>query len=113
MAREAGDGRVDGGGSNRVCSVLIKLLGTVPLLAAIIFYCGPQIISEWEGYFGYGHTPSYDVAPSVLHQFRLFDVNGDGFLDPYEFERLTHQFVLGVHKDFHSEEDFVSAKVIN
>ena len=105
MAKEAGD---SGGRSSRIRSVLVKLLGTLPLLAALVFYCGPQIISEWEAYFGYGRTPSYDVPPSVLHQFRLFDVNGDGFLDPYEFERLSHQFVLGVQKDFHSEDEFVS-----
>ena len=108
MATEPGASSDEGGGGRTLRSVLVKLLGTLPLIAALVFYMGPQIISEWEAYFGYGHTPSYNVPPSILHQFRLFDVNGDGFLDPYEFEKLSQQFVLGVQKDFHSEDEFVS-----
>lgn len=91
--------------------MLVKVLGTIPLLLVLLFYLGPQIYSEWEAYFGYGQVPSYDVPSSVLHQFRLFDVDGNGFLDPYEFERLSHQFVLGVQQDFHSEKSFVSSLI--
>lgn len=115
MATESGasdDDSRTGGGGITVRSVLVKLVATLPLIAALVLYLGPQIISEWEAYFGYGHTPNYDVPPSILHQFRLFDVNGDGFLDPYEFERLSHQFILGVQKDFHSQDEFVSDNLI-
>lgn len=114
MATDPGASEDDpGGGRNStVRSVIIKLVGTLPLIAALIFYLGPRIIAEWEGYFGYGHTPSYNVPPSILHQFRLFDVNGDGFLDPYEFERLSHQLILGAHKDFLSQDEFVSNEII-
>ena len=109
MATEPGASDDDsGGGGITVRSVLVKLVATLPLIAALVLYLGPQIISEWEAYFGYGHATSYDVPPSILHQFRLFDINGDGFLDPYEFERLSQQFILGVQKDFHSLDEFVS-----
>ncbi len=111
MATEPGaseEGSDGGGRRSTACSVVVKLVATLPLIAALAAYLGPQIISEWEGYFGYGHVPSYSVPPSILHQFRLFDVDGNGFLDPYEFERLSHQFILGVHEDFHSQDEFVS-----
>ena len=101
----------ESGGSvfrSRSRAALVKVLGTTPLFLALVFYLGPRIISEWEAYFGYGSAPVYDVPSSVLHQFRLFDIDGNGFLDPYEFERLSQQFVLGVQEGFHSENEFVS-----
>ena len=108
MATEPEEDSGGGGSRSTVCSVLLKVVGTLPLVAALALYLGPQILSEWEAYFGYGHAPSYDVPPSILHQFRLFDTNGDGFLDPYEFERLSHRFILGVHEEFNPQNEFVS-----
>lgn len=109
MAEDDGGGRKNGDHS-RCRSVLVKVVGTIPLFLALMFYLGPRIISEWEAYFGYGSAPTYNVPSSVLHHFRRFDADGNGFLDPYEFQifMVTHQPVWGSSEDSHFADDFVS-----
>lgn len=90
-------------------SLLLKVVGTIPLLLAIVLYFGPSFISEWEAYFGYGSVPSYDLPPTVMHQFRLYDMDGDGYLDPYEFERMMHRLSSGESQSFQTDNNFVSS----
>ena len=57
----------------------------IPLVLAITFYFMPFIIDEWEARYGYGVMPSFDLPPGVMDQFRVYDANGDGCIDPSEF----------------------------
>jgi len=36
-------------------------------------------------YQGYGHAPSFELPPEIMDNFRRFDTDGSGSLDPYEF----------------------------
>ena len=120
MAGEEKEGEDDGGGrrssgESPLCRpVLVKVLGTIPLLLALMLYLGPRIISEWEAYFGYGSAPTYNVPTSVLHHFRRFDGDGNGFLDPYEFQSFMeqHQPVWRSSGDSYLGDDFVSRVVL-
>ena len=119
MAGEGKEGEEDDGGGRRgsgenpLCHpVLVKVVGTIPLLLALMLYLGPRMISEWEAYFGYGAAPTYNVPTSVLHHFRRFDSDGNGCLDPYEFQSFLeqHQPVWRSSNDSYLGDDFVRAK---
>ena len=69
----------------RTCT---HVLASIPLLLAVLAYNAPTILSEYAAYYGYGEAPSYDLPPGVMDAFRTYDVDGDGFLDPYEFVPL-------------------------
>lgn len=60
----------------------------IPLVLAFTFYFMPFIIDEWEARYGYGVTPFFDLPPGVMDQFRVYDANGDGCIDPSEFVAL-------------------------
>lgn len=76
---------------------LLTLVSALPLALALIVYWFPTIIDEWEAYFGYGNVQHYDLPPKVMEEFRMFDSNGDGYIDPYEFVGL--QSYLQVYVD--------------
>ena len=59
-------------------------------MAGLVLYFLPTLIQEYEAHFGYGEVPFYDLSPGVMDQFRVYDANGDGNIDPFEF------VVLGV-----------------
>lgn len=79
------------------------LLALVPLLVAFLIYHIPTIYDEYMarmglGYFfivlltclsllssRYGQAPQFEVPTSVMQQFRVYDANADGRIDPYEF----------------------------
>ena len=61
---------------------------SVPLLLLVILYWGQALVLEWEGIFGYGEVEDYGLPEDIMEQFRLFDSNADGFIDPYEFSIL-------------------------
>ena len=60
-------------------------LAGIPLIAALLLYYAPTVIDEYYAYFGYGSVPMYELPPGVMDVFRVYDVNADGFIDPYEF----------------------------
>lgn len=64
------------------------VLASVPLLLALLVYQAPFIIDEYAAYYGYGQVPTYELPPGVIDAFRMYDQDGDGFLDPYEFAPL-------------------------
>ena len=65
-----------------------KLLVALPIAIALVLYHLPTIMDEYEAWYGYGDARVYDLPPGVMDQFRVYDVNGDGYLDPYEFVPL-------------------------
>lgn len=74
--------------SQRLCGW--KLLPLLPLIAAIVLYFLPTILDKYEAHFGYGEMSSFNISPGIMDQFRVYDANGDGYIDPFEF------VVLGV-----------------
>lgn len=36
-------------------------------------------------YQGYERAPSFELPPEIMDNFRRFDTDGSGSLDPYEF----------------------------
>lgn len=64
------------------------ICAAIPLVLAFTFYFIPTIIDEWEARYGYGVMPSFDLPPGVMDQFRVYDANGDGCIDPSEFVAL-------------------------
>ena len=62
----------------------------LPLVVALGLYFAPSLLDEYEARFGYGEMPTFDLPPGVMDQFRVYDMNGDGSIDPFEF------VVLGV-----------------
>ena len=81
-------------------STCFQLLCLVPLLTLIIFYWSQTAILEWEGLFGYGEVQDYGLPGAVMEQFRLFDSNADGCIDPYEFSLLKHHLdVVSMYND--------------
>ena len=75
------------------------VLASVPLLLALLVYNVPVIADEYAAYYGYGEATSYDLPPGIMDAFRIYDQDGDGFLDPYEFAplgMLVRQEVMNV-----------------
>ena len=65
-----------------------KLAAALPLVLALIVYLGPVVIKEWDSTYGYT-APTYDDVPEeFLDEFRMYDTNGDGNIDPIEFVEL-------------------------
>lgn len=60
----------------------------IPLIIAFAIYFLPTILDEWEARYGYGFAPSFDLPPGVMDQFRVYDADGDGCIDPTEFVAL-------------------------
>ena len=61
------------------------LLAALPLLLAVFVYYVPSIMDEYQAYFGYGSAPMYELPAGVMDVFRVYDADGDGYIDPYEF----------------------------
>lgn len=40
---------------------------------------------------GYGEAPAFDLPPEIMENFRRFDVDGNNFLDPYEFASVLQE----------------------
>lgn len=68
--------------------MFMYVLASIPLLLALLVYQAPAIIDEYAAYYGYGEVPTYELPPGVMDAFRMYDQDGDGFLDPYEFTPL-------------------------
>ena len=60
-------------------------LAALPLLLALLVYHVPTIVEEYRAYYGYGDAPMFELPPGVMDVFRVYDQDGDGFIDPYEF----------------------------
>lgn len=71
-------------------------LAPLPIFLAAICYFVPTIRTEYEARYGYGQVANYQLASSILDQFRMHDLNGDGRIDPYEFANLLQTGILGV-----------------
>lgn len=65
-----------------------RALAALPLALALLIYQMPTLLDEYEAWYGYGQAPMFDLPPGVMDQFRVYDSNGDGFIDPYEFAVL-------------------------
>lgn len=70
-----------------------KLLAALPLIAALFVYYAPVLLMEWEAHFGYTIASEQIIGlpDYIMDQFRLYDTNGDGYIDPVEFETLYFQ----------------------
>ena len=66
----------------------LTLVSALPLVLALAIYWTPSLFNEWEALFGYGNVQRYEVPPKLMQQFRMFDSNGDGYIDPYEYMAL-------------------------
>jgi hypothetical protein len=67
-----------------------RLLGAVPLFVAIILYGHDTFMQEWEGRFGYGQVEDYGLPQEVMEQFMSYDMDANGYIDPYEFSLLQY-----------------------
>ena len=65
-----------------------KLCASLPIVIALFLYHVPTILDEYEAWYGYGEARDYNLPPGVMDQFRVYDSNGDGFIDPFEFAVL-------------------------
>ncbi len=65
-----------------------QFLGSLPFFFLILLYWADTIVIELEGQFGYGQIQDYGLPPGLMEQFRLYDANADGYIDPYEFSYL-------------------------
>ena len=80
-------------------------LAGLPLLAALLLYYAPTVVDEYYAYFGYGSVPMYELPPGVMDVFRVYDVNADGFIDPYEFIPLGMRLREQVRKKEEKDEE--------
>lgn len=65
------------------------LLAALPIVIALILSNLRTVVDEYRAWRGYGEVRMYaDLPPGVIDQFRVYDANGDGFLDPNEFAAL-------------------------
>lgn len=79
---------------------LIQLTCYVPLLLVAILCWGDTLFLEWEGQFGYGQVKDYGLPAALMEQFRLYDTDADGYIDPLEFFNLQqhlNKVVLTMH----------------
>ncbi len=68
------------------CKTLLAALSIAIALIALVIYNLPILVLEYEAWRGYGWARTYDdLPPGVMDQFRVYDENGDGYLDPQEF----------------------------
>ena len=74
----------------------------IPLVVAVAIYFVPTILDEWEARYGYGFAPSFDLPPGMMDQFRVYDANGDGCLDPTEFVALGIRLREEVRSELHN-----------
>lgn len=69
-----------------------KIFCFLPLFLVVVAYWGQTLLLEWEGQFGYGQVKEYGLPESIMEQFRLYDSDANGYLDPYEFSVLQQHF---------------------
>ncbi len=75
------------------CPSWKTLSAALPLLIALFLYNFPTVMDEYLAWQGYGEARIYaDLPRGVMDQFRVYDTNGDGYLDPYEFVFLGLRF---------------------
>ena len=68
-----------------------QFVGFGPLLLVLCMYWGETLLLEYEGHFGYGQVDDYGLPAALMEQFRSYDTDADGFIDPYEFSFLLNQ----------------------
>ncbi len=72
-----------------------KCAAAVPLLIALVMFLAPLIQRELETANGYtAPEDSTKLPEEVMDQFRMYDTDGDGRLDPEEFFDLITQVRL-------------------
>lgn len=76
-------------------------LGFTPLLIVLGFYWHQTLFLEYEGLFGYGQVEDYGLPAALMDQFRLYDTNADGYIDPYEFSFLQYHLDQVSWEAFH------------
>ncbi len=67
-----------------------KCAAAVPLLIALVMFLAPIIVRELEMTIGYT-APDFQLPQEIMDQFRMYDMDGDGSLDPTEFFDLITQ----------------------
>ena len=67
-----------------------KCAAAVPLLIALVMFLAPIIVRELEMTIGYT-APDFQLPQEIMDQFRMYDTDGDGSLDPTEFFDLITQ----------------------
>ena len=76
-----------------------QAVGFLPLLLGVVLYWGQTLVVEWEGQFGYGQVENYGLPAALMEQFRFYDSDANGFIDPFEFSILIQHLdqVLAVY----------------
>ncbi len=67
-----------------------SLVGFIPLVLVLSLYWSDSLLLEYEALFGYGQAKDYGLPSQLMEQFRMYDTNADGFIDPDEFSFLQH-----------------------
>ena len=47
-------------------------------------------------FFSYGSAPQFNVPEPIMREFRVYDANADGYIDPYEFGAVAHDLNLTI-----------------
>ena len=68
------------------------MIYSLPLVLVVTLYWSQTLLDEWEGYFGYGHVEDFGLTSLMAEEFRNFDFNADGCIDPGEFYMLRQHF---------------------
>ena len=68
-----------------------QLLGIIPLVVLVLMYWGQTLVLEWESRFGYGEVEDYGLPDTLMDQFRAYDTDASGCIDPMEFSMLRYQ----------------------
>ena len=73
----------------------MNVLLALPIAIGLALYNYKTIHDELQAWRGYGLAAMHEgVSDEVLNQFRMYDVNGDGYIDPYEFDQLIRNVNL-------------------